>query len=158
PILIDISTSITTAALTARRRAQGQKMPGQWLLSPFGMATDDPDVLDSGGSLLPVGGVDHGHKGYALGVLVRCVTQGLCWPARADKPGDWGASVLVLAFSPAFFDGQLAFRRQVNWLASACHASRPIADAVPVRLPGEAALERAREAALRGVPLAPATV
>jgi len=158
PILIDVSMSITTGGLTGLRKAEGRPMPGQWLLAPDGTASDDPRVLSEGGALLPIGGLDHGHKGYALGLLVECLTQGLSGHGRADEPRDWGASVLVLALSPARFAGEAAFRRQAEWLIAACHGSRPLDPQSPVRLPGEAALERAREARRNGVPLAPRIV
>ncbi len=42
PILVDVSTSITTAAMCARRRAAGQPLPGRWVVDGEGAATDDP--------------------------------------------------------------------------------------------------------------------
>jgi len=158
PILIDVSMSITTGGMTALRKSEGRTMPGHWLLTPEGTVSDDPRVLGTGGALLPIGGLDHGHKGYALGLLVECLTQGLSGYGRADEPSEWGASVLVLALKPAHFGGVEAFRRQVEWLIAACHAARPLDPAAPVRLPGEAALARARQARKDGVPLSPAVV
>src|SRR5262245_27487477 len=105
PVLIDISTSITTMALTNRTKREGGRMPGQWLIDSEGRPTDDPQVIDKGGALLPVGGVDHGHKGFGFGLLVEMLTQGLSGYGRVDKPTDWGAAVLVLVFDPAAFGG-----------------------------------------------------
>jgi L-lactate dehydrogenase len=158
PILIDVSMSITTGGMTALRRAEGRPMPGQWLLTPEGKLSDDPRVLAAGGALLPIGGLDHGHKGYALGLLVECLTQGLSGHGRADEPSEWGAAVLVLALKPSRFAGTQALQRQVQWLVAACHDARPLDPAAPVRLPGEAALARARQALKEGVPLSPAIV
>jgi L-lactate dehydrogenase len=158
PILIDVSMSITTGGMTSLRKSEGRAMPGPWLLSPEGAVSDDPRVLGAGGALLPIGGLDHGHKGYALGLLVECLTQGLSGHGRADEPSEWGASVLVLALKPSRFAGAQAFERQVQWLIGACREARPLDPAAPVRLPGEAALARARQAREDGVPLSPAIV
>jgi LDH2 family malate/lactate/ureidoglycolate dehydrogenase len=158
PILIDVSMSITTGGMTALRKAEGRAMPGHWLLTPQGAVSDDPRVLGDGGALLPIGGLDHGHKGYALGLLVECLTQGLSGHGRADEPSEWGASVLVLVLKPSRFAGAQAFRRQVQWLVAACHGARPLDPAIPVRLPGEAALARARQARQEGVSLPPVIV
>ena len=155
PVLLDLSTSITTAGLTARIRARGERLPGHWLIDSQGDATDDPHALDRGGALLPLGGLDHGHKGFALGLLVEALTQGLAGFGRADEPGGWGASVLVLAFAPAMFSGAEAFSRQVSWLAEACLASPPAGAAPGVRLPGELAQERKAAALRDGVELYP---
>lgn len=155
PVLLDLSTSITTAGLTARTRARGERLPGHWLIDPQGDATDDPHALDRGGALLPLGGLDHGHKGFALGLLVEALTQGLAGFGRADEPSGWGASVLVLAFAPPMFAGAEPFERQVDWLAKACRASRPASAPRRVRIPGELALERKAAALRDGVELFP---
>jgi LDH2 family malate/lactate/ureidoglycolate dehydrogenase len=153
PILIDVSTSITTAAMCGRALAAGARLPGRWVMDRDGVATDDPAVIKAGGTILPMGGQDHGHKGYALSLMVEALTQGLSGFGRADAPAEWGASVFVLALSPALFGGLNGFTRQTGWLADACRAAR-VAPGLPrVRLPGEAALSRKRAALARGVAL-----
>ncbi|MGH8678599.1 MAG: Ldh family oxidoreductase [Burkholderiales bacterium] len=59
---------MTTHLLTRRLHAANKKLPGQWVIDAQGNASDDPAVLfaDPPGALLPIGGLDHGHKGYAL--------------------------------------------------------------------------------------------
>ncbi|MDQ0512447.1 Ldh family oxidoreductase [Ancylobacter amanitiformis] len=155
PILIDVSTSITTAALCGRARAADTRLPGPWLQDADGRATDDPHATKQGGSLLPIGGLDHGHKGYGLSLMVEALTQGLSGHGRAEAPTGWGAGVLVLALSPAAFAGLDGFLRQTGWLIDACHAARVPAGAPRVRLPGEAALSRKRAALAEGVALHP---
>jgi L-lactate dehydrogenase len=153
PILIDVSTSITTAAMCGRARREGRSLPGHWLKDRHGRATDDPTVMADGGSILPIGGLDHGHKGFGLGLMVEALTQGLGGHGRADEPKEWGASVLALAFQPALFGGAEAFLRQTSWLAAACRASRVPEGAPSVRLPGAAALARKAEAMAHGLAL-----
>lgn len=153
PVMIDISTSITTMAMTNRAKQQGEALPGRWLLSAEGRATDDPNVVGAGGALLPIGGLDHGHKGFGLGLLVEMLTQGLSGYGRADRPGDWGASVLVMAIDPEAFGGRKAFLRQANFIAQACRDAKPIKVDMPVRLPGAAGLARKRRALAEGLAL-----
>lgn len=155
PILIDISASITTAGMSARARAAGTRLKGEWLIDASGKPTDDPWALKNGGSILPIGGLDHGHKGFGLGLIVEALTQGLSGYGRADAPTDWGASVLVLALAPARFAGADAFLRQTTWLAEACRANPPADPAKPVRLPGQLAIARKRRAEAEGLVLDP---
>jgi LDH2 family malate/lactate/ureidoglycolate dehydrogenase len=157
PILIDISTSITTAAMCGRAKAAGQRLPGAWMLDAAGRISDDPAILETGGSILPIGGVDHGHKGFALSLLIEALTQGLSGHGRVDAPKDWGASVLVLAFAPSAFSSREVFCRQVEGIADACKAAAPIPDGGGVRLPGEQALAKKKAAERRGVELDPRT-
>lgn len=155
PILIDVSASITTNGMAARLRREGKRFPGSWAIDAAGRPTDDPAVLaaDPPGTLLPVGGSDHGHKGFALALLVEALTQGLGGFGRADGPTGWGASVFVQVFDPTAFGGAEAFRRQTGWLAAACRDTPPIPGGDAVRLPGERGLERKRRALAEGVSL-----
>jgi L-lactate dehydrogenase len=151
PILIDVSTSITTAAMCGRTRAAGGRLAGRWVMDAEGTATDDPAVMKAGGTILPIGGQDHGHKGYGLSLMVEALTQGLGAYGRAEAPTEWGASVLVLALSPALFGGLDGFTRETGWLADACRAARVAPGKPRVRLPGEAGLERKCAALAHGV-------
>ncbi len=156
PILIDISTSIIAAGHCARALAEGRRLAHPWLMTAGGAASDDPQVLKEGGSILPIGGLDHGHKGYALSLLVESLTQGLSGYGRAESPAEWGGSVLVLVLAPKAFAGEEPFVRETNWTIAACRASPPMPGAGPVRIPGELALARKREALRTGLVLHPA--
>jgi len=155
PILIDVSMSITTNGLSDRLRREGGRYPGTWAIDAAGAATDDPAVLwaDPPGTILPLGGLEYGHKGYALGLMVEALTQGLTGFGRADGPTEWGASVWVQVIDPAAFGGREAYCRQTGWLAQACRAGP--AAGKPVRLPGEQGLARKRAAQEHGLALYP---
>lgn len=158
PVLIDISASITTNGLSARYAAEGRRMPHPWLLDAAGQPTDDPAVVANpaaGGSILPVGGLDHGHKGYGLALMIEALTQGLSGFGRAEGPSEWGASVTVQAIDPRAFGGLDAFARETGWLADACRTTPPRPGVEKVRLPGENGLARKRAALAEGVVLYP---
>ena len=157
PVMLDASASITTNALTSRLRAEKKKFPGQWALDAAGQPTDDPAALFTTppGTLLPTGGVDHGHKGYAFGLLVEALTGGLGGHGRADPKEGWGASVFVQVMSPALFGGERNFRRQTEYLTAACRANPPRPGVARVRLPGEKGLRRRAEQLANGVELHP---
>lgn len=155
PILIDISASITTFGMALRLRDAKGKFPGQWAQDAQGNPTDDPNVLmnEPKGSLLPVGGVDHGHKGYAMALIIEALTQALSGFGRADAPSGWGASVWVQVFDSSRFAGRSEFERQTAWLAHACRTSTPRPGVDSVRVPGEQGLARKQRALRDGVTL-----
>ena len=95
--MLDVSASITTHGMTRRLFNEGKRLPGKWLIDGGGEVSDDPSVLFQSppGALLPTGGVDHGHKGYGLALMVEALTQGLGGFGRAEGPTQWGASVFV---------------------------------------------------------------
>ena len=157
PVMIDVSMSITTNALTKRLHAEGRRFPGAWALTAAGEPTDDPAALYASppGTLLPTGGMDHGHKGYALALLVETLTGALAGHGRADPREGWGATVFVQVFNPACFGGAAEFRRQTAQVAAACRATPPRPGFEQVRLPGEAGLRRRAEQLAHGVDLHP---
>ncbi|MEP7083451.1 MAG: Ldh family oxidoreductase [Betaproteobacteria bacterium] len=157
PILLDISASLTTNGLTGRLHQEGRRLPHPWLQDHLGNATDDPGVLfnEPKGTLLPTGGLDAGHKGYGLALLIESLTAGLSGHGRADPREGWGATVFVQIFDPEAFGGIDQFIRQTDWLATACRSATPRPGGDPVRLPGERGLAQFDRQQREGVELYP---
>ena len=157
PVMIDVSMSITTHGLTGRLHKEQRALPGQWVLDGYGNPSSDPAVLfnEPKGGLLPIGGLDHGHKGYALGLLVEALTQGLAGHGRADPNEGWSANVYVQVLNPALYAGNADFTRQTEWIANACRTTPPRAGFDRVRLPGESGLRRREKQLQQGVELYP---
>ncbi len=158
PILIDISTSITSMGYTKQCVDAGRRLPGPWLIDTQGNATDDPTVAwnEPKGALLPLGGLDAGHKGFGLGLMIEALTAGLSGLGRADPVEGWGGTVFVQVLDPEAFGGLDAFRRQMDFMVEAAHNAKPRAGVDRVRLPGEAGLRRYRAQLADGVALFPA--
>jgi LDH2 family malate/lactate/ureidoglycolate dehydrogenase len=158
PILIDVSTSITSMGFAQQQRLAGKPLPGPWLIDAMGNATADPAVLlgELKGALLPLGGLDAGHKGFALAILVEALTAGLAGHGRADPPAGWGGTVFVQVLDPEAFGGLAPFKRQMDALADAARNSKPRPGVDRVRLPGERGLQRRRDQTAHGVALYPA--
>ncbi len=157
PILIDISASITTNGLSARMAAEGRRAPQAWYVGSDGRPTDDPAAIATTppGAILPIGGLDHGHKGYGLGLTIEALTQGLSGLGRSGAPTQWGAAVFVQVLEPAAFGGVDAFAQEIGWLRRSCEATPPMQGVEKVRLPGDAAQARRRKALAAGVELYP---
>jgi len=154
-VMLDISMSTTTIGLTQRLSRQNKRLPGQWVLDAKGRTTDDPGVVfeEPSGSILPLGGLDRGHKGFALGLLVEALTSGLCGYGRKDKPGRWGATVFLMMINPEALGGRDRFVKETTWIAETCLKAEPIDSNNPVRLPGQAALAKKRRYLKEGVEL-----
>ncbi len=155
PVLVDISASVTTNGMSARLHKAKQRFAHPWLLDAEGNATDDPAALytDPPGTILPVGGLEAGHKGYGLALLVEALTGGLAGFGRADPKQGWGATVFVQALDPEAFGGRDAFVRQAEFIAQQCRDNPPRPGVDAVRLPGERAMALRREQLAHGVQL-----
>ena len=157
PLLIDISTSTTANGWVRRWQAENRAAPGKWLLDNEGVATDDPAAVftDPPGSVLPLGGLDAGYKGFALALVVEALTAALTGLGRADAPSGQGSPVFLQLIDPGAFGGSEAFTRETGWLAQACRETKVRPGDPPVRLPGQRALELRGEQLANGVGLYP---
>ncbi|HUX23401.1 MAG TPA: Ldh family oxidoreductase [Burkholderiales bacterium] len=155
PVLVDVSTSITTNGLTTRLRKEGRRLPQHWLIDENGEPSDDPAVLHAPrrGTILPLGGLDAGHKGYGLALLVEALTAGLAGHGRADTLEPLGASIFLQILDPEAFGGGEAFRRQMDWVTQACLDNPPRPGFDRVRLPGQMGLARRERQLREGVAL-----
>ena len=155
PILIDVSSSITTNSMAAQLQKQNKSFAGKWAQDANGIATTDPSVLSKGkkGGLLPIGGEEYGHKGFALAIMVEALSQGLAGYGRADKPTESQTNVFIQVIAPEAFAGIESFKRQTSHLVNACLESDPIDIKNPVRLPGASAMKGLMEAKQNGLEL-----
>lgn len=158
PILVDVSTSMVTNGMVAKHKREGRAFDQPWLLDAAGQPSTDPAVIsaDPPGSILPLGGLDAGHKGYGIGMMVELLSGCLSGRGRAEPKDGWSASVFILMIDPAAFGSNEAYLRQVEALAAACRASPPRPGFDRVRLPGEASAARRAAQRRDGMTLDPA--
>ena len=133
PLLVDVSTSITSMGYARQQMRAGKRLPGEWLIDAEGNPTTDPGVLfnEPKGALLPLGGLDAGHKGFALALLVEALTAGLAGHGRADPPAGWGGSVFVQVIDPEAFGG--SWHSGNSWISSPAPRAKPPLGAVANR-------------------------
>ena len=159
PVLIDTCASITTVSKVRELVNTGAEFAHPWMLTADGEPTTDPTVVNATpkGTIMPVGGADHGHKGFAMALMVEMLTQGLSGHGRADEVKRWGGNVFLQVIDPEAFGGREAFLRQMTHLGDLCRTNRPAHPARPVRMPGDRA-EEALTAARSGQVRLPAEV
>jgi L-lactate dehydrogenase len=144
PILIDVSMSTTANAVVNRAAKNNEKLAGEWLLKSDGTTTNDPQTFfeNPASTLLPLGGMDLGYKGFALGIMIEAMTSALGGHGRIDNPERWGASVFVQVIDPSKFSGENYFLKEMEFFKNQCLASTPLNAKNPVRMPGEKGLKR----------------
>ena len=157
PILIDISMSITTNGMTDRLHREGGKFQHKWLQDNKGNASNDPEDFhsDPQGTILPIGGKDHGHKGFSLGLYVEAMTSGLNGFGRKDKPTIWGGAIFLQVYDPEAFGGRAEFEAESSWMVDACVTNPVPEGAPPVRIPGASGLKKRTDNLARGIQFHP---
>lgn len=133
PIVGDFSTAVAPEGVIRVLRNLGMPAPDGTLLGPDGLPTTDPSVLyeDPPGTILPLGGMQLGHRGFGLGLLVEALATLLARDETDDEQRK-GSNLAVLAIS---VDAEFASR--TDRLIEYARSAEPIDPAVPVMLPGE---------------------
>lgn len=158
PLLFDVSMAITAGGRIDRAAREGRRLPEPCLKSAAGRVTDDPAVMaaDPPGTVMPIGGAGHGHKGYALTLMTEVLSQALGGHGRSDAAGEGEAnSVFLEVLDPRAFGAWQDYLREADYLLAACREAAPDDPAKPVRVPGEAAWQRRQAAIEHGVELYP---
>jgi LDH2 family malate/lactate/ureidoglycolate dehydrogenase len=158
PLLFDLSMAITAGGRIARAHREGRRLPEPCLKTATGLASDDPGVLATAppGSVMPIGGLGHGHKGHALTLMTEVLSQALGGHGRATAIGEGEAnSVFLQVVDPRAFSEWSDYLREVDCLFELTRAAAPDDPAQPVRIPGEAAWSRRRVALEEGLALYP---
>jgi LDH2 family malate/lactate/ureidoglycolate dehydrogenase len=160
PIIVDVSTSMVTNGMVAKMKREARKFEEPWLLDAQGEPSTDPNVIfaDPPGTVLPLGGLEAGHKGYGLGMMIEILSGCLSGYGRAEPSAGWSAAVFVMAIDPAVFGGHDAYMKQVTWLVDACHQSPPRPGFERVLLPGEASTKRRERQQNEGMRIDAATL
>ena len=157
-IVMDFATSMAAEGKVRVSRARGELLPDEWLLSPEGKPSREPNDLYNGGAILPMGGVQGGHKGYGLSFMI-ALLGGMTAELACDDLGQSsfrnGSSLIVINLP------QLApieeVREQVEDWVQYVKDTPPMQGHKGVLYPGEIEANVRRKRSAEGVPVEDST-
>ncbi len=158
PVLLDFATSVTAEGKLRVYRNRGHSLPSAWVIDKDGDPSDDPNDYYDGGSILPLGGIESGHKGYALSVMVAllgAIAGGLGFPQRDVESGANGSSITVIDVGK--LSPQEAVRSRVGRTIDVIKDTPLAKGASDVLYPGEMEANTRRERMANGVEIEQAT-
>jgi ureidoglycolate dehydrogenase (NAD+) len=155
PICLDMATSSIPWNRVMNARREDQSLPAGVAVDSGGTPTTDPQRA---AALLPLGGTEYGHKGYALALMIDLLCGPLNGMPAADRIPpmftDLGArrhlGSLVMALDPMRFAGGPTLAASVHELIATLR--RQPGD---VMYPGEPEVRREAVRAREGVPIEP---
>lgn len=166
PFMLDMATSVVPIGKVEVKARRETPLPQGWALDPDGRPTTDANAVlehvegDRMGGLLPLGGLEAGHKGYGLAAMVD-IASGLLAGAPASlymretlaRGEGAGVGHLFAAIDIAALVPLDEFKRDMDAYFDDLHDSPPAAGADRVMVAGEPEAE-AEELRLReGLPL-----
>lgn len=155
PIVLDMAQSVVGLGKVRVAAKKGEKIPKDWGTTAKGEATDDPNEVLKGGSLLPIGGP----KGYGLSVImdVLCgiLTGALFGKDCAHKEDlrPEGCGHFFQAINVASFIPVDKFKERVESLILQLRGSEKATGVEEIYLPGEIEYKTSREREETGIPV-----
>lgn len=138
PIFIDMATSQVAAGKVVLYRNRHKQVPLGWMVDKDGNPTTNPNDFFTGGALMPMGGIDAGHKGYGLGAMIDVfagILTGLGWGEDPHAKHNDGS--LFIAINVVAFRSIEQFKVEVTDFAHFLKSSRPAEGFKEVMYPGE---------------------
>ena len=159
PVIIDISASITTSNMIADKIVKNEMFDFNCLLTKEGIPTNDPkEVFENNGTVMPLGGLEYGHKGFGLALGIEALSQGLSGSGRSRKLKTMNLSIFIQVIDPNAFAGLETFKNEMSFLYNECINNPPIDKNKKVRMPGQNALLRRKKSIKNGIDLSKETL
>lgn len=160
PILIDISTGVSSEGGLKMLRNRNQAVPDGWLIDGEGRITTDAEAYFSTprrAAILPLGSLIAGHKGFALSILVDVLTGGLSGAGCSGRsPEDLDQNALfILVIDPEMFVSRTALSAEVDRLVESIKGARKAPGVDEVRVPGDGARRERERQMEQGIEIDP---
>ncbi|MEM3174090.1 MAG: Ldh family oxidoreductase [Candidatus Bathyarchaeia archaeon] len=137
PLVIDVATSVVAEGKVRVALHKGEKIPYGWIVDKNGNPSNDPKDLYDGGALLPLGGDEHGHKGFGLGLAVEILSGILTSAGCAYEEDKRGNGVFFEVINVEKFMPLEDFKRKVSDLVRVIKSSKPRPGFKEILVPGE---------------------
>lgn len=152
PVLLDFATSMAAEGKLRVYKARGDTLPDEWVLNSDGAPSRDPNDYYNGGAILPVGGLQGGHKGYGLSFMVTLLgglLGGYGMPAKGGRTFGAGSFITVIDLGRIASDEEI--RGEVGRLVDYVKDTPPMEGSKGVLFPGEIESMTRQERVANGV-------
>jgi len=168
PVIADLATTVVANGKLEIAGRQGEKIPQGWAQDKAGHASEDPNILREGGTLLPLGSdrLRSRHKGYALSAIVDIMSGVLPganfgpWvppfvPFLEQNPEKVGEGIghFVGAWRVDAFRPATDFKQSIDQWISAMRKSTPDTPEEQVQIPGDPERAMHAEREQNGIPV-----
>lgn len=159
---LDMATTAVAGGKLEIAQRQGKSIPEGWAVDAEGKISTDPEVLQKGGGLLPLGSTmeTSSYKGFGLGLMVDILCGilsgagfGMILPRRELVMGQWFSAWQIDAFTEI-----TTFEKQLNDLAQRIRKIEPVANVDSVFIPGDKEDQFRQNRLIDGIPLDQTTI
>lgn len=152
PVVADFSTATMSTGATRALIQKGEKTSTPRFLDSSGNPSDDPCVIDDGGTLMFVGCEVEGYKGYALSLFNEALTV-LAGGSANDPKATPHQSFALMVLDPAAFAGSEYYLEEMKRFLEHVKSSRLRPGFDEIRIPGERGFAELEDCQANGIPL-----
>jgi uncharacterized oxidoreductase len=153
PMMLDMTTSRAAGGKVLVYHARHQPVPDDWLINIDGTPVIDPARFVAGEvAMLPLGGLDAGHKGYGLAMMIDAIAGGLSWAGcSAGQPTRGGSGFLCLALKIESFIDPDEYKKEIQTLIDWVKSSPTMPGVDRIYYPGEIEYETLKKREAEGI-------
>jgi uncharacterized oxidoreductase len=152
PILVDMATSVAAEGKIRVARNRGKPLPDGWIIDSQGQPSNKPeDYVESGGAILPLGGVA-AHKGYCLSWVVELLGGALSGEGVASGAAEMKSNgVLFTVYDIPHFTDLETYYDEVETLVRHVSSSRIDPRVGEIQMPGDPESRAAEDRRKNGI-------
>ena len=140
PFMLDMTMTVVAGGKIEQKIVRGEPLPEGWLVDQDGAYVSDGALYHddpAGNAVLPLGGLQFGHKGHGLAMMVEMLVGPLSRAGCTKQDGQGGGGVMVLAIDISAFTTLEEYVEEVEALAAWVRSARPLPGFSQVYAPGE---------------------
>jgi uncharacterized oxidoreductase len=123
PLMLDMTLSVVAGGKVEQKILRGQPIPEGWLVDDEGQyVTDVARYHAREAAILPLGGLQFGHKGHGMGMMMEMIVGPLTQAACTDGD-EGGGGIMIIAIDIEAFTDLDTYKDQVEkfiaWVRSA---------------------------------------
>ena len=151
PVVVsDFSTASMSMGKVNTLISEGAKAPEEVFMDSNGRLTDDPAVINQGGTLLFFGGKNYGYKGYGMSLWCEALTA--LGGGSANNPNSkTRQSINLTVIDPEAFEGTDYYYREIERFTKRVKQSKLRPGFKEIRFPGERGLKQLQLSREKGV-------
>ena len=153
PLMLDMTLSVVAGGKIEQKIIRDEPLPEGWLIDHSGNYVTDNQAyrnVDETG-VPPLGGLQFGHKGLGLAVMVEAIVGPLTGAGCTKGETNGGGGIMVLAIDIEQFTDLETYTSEVEAMADWIHSARPLPGVEQVYLPGEIEEEHRRRRQRDGI-------
>ena len=140
PFMLDMTMTVVAGGKIEQKIVRNEPLPDGWVIDRNGDYVSDAGLYHgdaANNAVLPLGGLQFGHKGHGLAMMVEMLVGPLSHAGCTKQDGQGGGGVMVLAIDISAFTALDDYVEEVEALAAWVRSARPLPGISQVYAPGE---------------------